>query len=245
MTTGRGFSWEGDLIIQDTRIRHKRFVIGAPQKQISMDIRAWISFDDDIVMKEILKKLRDQEALPSSKDPGDFDRRAGIIWNYVATSIEYVHDTGEYKEGDFWFFPSETFALRKGDCEDSTFLLASLLIASGISPFCVRVALGEVFDEFNRSLGGHCWPVYKNERGRWCILESTLDRAPAVLPEADRLTSAGQAFRYLPYYCFNNRHLWETLPAGTAAGEGVNIGKYFRARKNRVDMRNHIRRGHV
>jgi hypothetical protein len=235
-----GFKWEGDLIIQDTEIRYKRFVIGNPKKQISADIRAWISFDDDIVMKEILKNLRDTEALPSSKNPGDFDRRAMIIWHFVATYIKYVHDTGKYKTGDFWLFPSETFALRKGDCEDSTFLLASLLIASSISPFCVRVVLGEVFDEKNKSIGGHCWPVYKNETGRWCILESTLDRAPALLPTADKLTEAGQTFRYVPYYCFNNYHLWETLPADINAGKGANLEKYFRARKNRVNMRKHV-----
>jgi hypothetical protein len=201
------YNWEGDLILQDCAIEKKRYVIGRRQP-ITTDIREWISFGDNIVMKEILTVLRDKHGLPRSKRAGDFDRRAMVIWRLIARQIKYVHDTTKYKKDDFWLFPPETWQIEKGDCEDGSFLLASLLIASGISPFCVRVVLGGVFDGTGKPLGGHCWPVYKNEAGIWCILESTLDTVPSRMPSADELAREGRTFRYEPLYCFNGHHLW-------------------------------------
>jgi hypothetical protein len=229
------YNWEGDLILQDCAIEKKRYVI-ATRQPITTDIREWISFEDNIIMKEILAELRDRHGLPRSKKPGDFDRRAMVIWRLIARKITYVHDTTKYKKDDFWLFPPETWQIKKGDCEDGSFLLASLLIASGISPFCVRVVLGRAFDRSGKPLGGHCWPVYKNEAGIWCILESTLDTVPARMPAAEELAGEGQVFRYEPLYCFNGHHLWAiSPPESAAAGQGT-LDKYFRARRKRADM---------
>ncbi len=230
------FNWEGDRILQDTAIEKKRYIIGE-KKSITTDIREWISFEDNIIMKDILKELKENHKLPSTKNRGDFDKRAMIVWQFVAEHVTYVYDTTKYKKGDFWLYPPETYQIKKGDCEDGSFLLASLLIASGISPFCVRVVLGMAHDEAGKSSGGHCWPVYKNELGKWCILESTLDAAPSRMPEADPLTQKGQDFRYEPMYCFNGHHLWEIFPGDVTTAKGKTIGKYFSARKNRVNMR--------
>ncbi|MGC2063467.1 MAG: transglutaminase-like domain-containing protein [Thermodesulfovibrionales bacterium] len=237
------YNWDGDLILHDSAIERKRYVIGRKQPIIT-DIREWMSFEDNIIMKQILRKLREKHCLPNTKQPGDFDSRAMVIWRFIASQIRYVHDTTEYKKGDFWLFPPETFQVGKGDCEDSSFLLASLLIASGISPFCVRVVMGRAYNETNRLLGGHCWPIYKNERGKWCILESTLDSEPVRMPEADALTEEGQPFRYEPLYCFNGHHLWEILPEEITAAGGRGLKKYFEAREKKVNMKKvRLRRG--
>jgi len=230
------YNWEGDLILQDTIIEKKRFVIGSQNKPIRTDIREWISFEDNNIMKGILKELMNKKALPTTRGPRSFDKRTMIIWNFVAKSIKYVHDTEKQRKTDFWLFPPEIYTLCEGDCEDGSFLLASLLIASGISPFCVRVVLGEIFDENGKSLGGHCWPVYKNETGQWCILESTLDNIPSRMPEADKLTEEGQSFQYVPYYCFNNYHLWEIFPKDKTS-RSVNMERYLKRRGNKVHMK--------
>lgn len=231
-----GYNWEGDRILIDSGIEKKRYVIGRRQP-ITTDIREWISFQDNIIMKEILSELRAERGLPFIKRPGDFDRRALVVWGFIAERVRYVHDTALYKKGDFWLFPPETYQTGKGDCEDSSFLLASLLLASGVSPFCVRVVLGRAYDAAGRALGGHCWPVYRNEAGRWCILESTLESAPSFMPDADALTEEGRPFRYEPLYCFNGHHLWEIYAGRPAvAGDGP-LQRYFRLRKARVDMR--------
>jgi len=231
------YHWEGDLIIQNTLMKKKRFVIGSLNHPIDTDIREWISFEDNNVMKKILRGLENKKALPTSRKPGDFDKRAIALWKEVAEKIKYVHDREKQRKQDFWLFPPEISKLCEGDCEDGSFLLASLLIASGVSPFCVRVVLGEVFDEKGKSLGGHCWPVYKNEMGDWCILESTLDKIPSRLPEADKLAEAGQFFQYIPYYCFNNYHLWQILPEEDPGAKSSNIDQYLKLRRNKVNMK--------
>jgi hypothetical protein len=231
------YHWEGDLIIQNTVMKNKRFVIGSLNKPIDTDIREWISFEDNNIMKKILRDLEDRKKLPQTRKPGDFDKRAMIIWNEVAAKIKYVHDSQKQTKEDFWLFPPEVSKLCEGDCEDGSFLLASLLIASGISPFCVRVVLGEVFDEKGKSLGGHCWPVYKNEIGDWCILESTLDKTPSRLPEADILAEPGQFFQYVPYFCFNHSHLWQILPETDPCEKLPNIDKYLKLRRNKINMK--------
>jgi hypothetical protein len=230
------YNWEGDLILQNSAIEKKRYVIGRRQP-ITTDIREWISFGDNIIMKGILSGLRKKHCLPTTKNPGDFDKRAMIVWRFIARQVEYVFDAKEYKKGDFWLFPPETFQVGKGDCEDCSFLLASLLLASGISPFCVRVVLGQAYDKTGRALGGHCWPIYKDETGRWCILESTLDTAPSHMPEADSLIREGESFRYEPLYCFNGHHLWAIFPGAVATPEGQSLNKYFKAREKMVNMR--------
>jgi hypothetical protein len=75
---------------------------------------------------------------------------------------------------DAWLFPDETLAQEYGDCKDLAFLLAAQLLASGISAYCVRVALSSL--RFSLPKGriqehDHCWVMYQNEGGAWEILE--------------------------------------------------------------------------
>ncbi|OGP80371.1 MAG: hypothetical protein A2V86_00595 [Deltaproteobacteria bacterium RBG_16_49_23] len=97
--------------------------------------------------------------------------------------------------------------------------------------------MGEAFDEKGKSLGGHCWPVYKNEMGQWCILESTLDHIPSRMPEADKLTEEGQSFQYVPNYCFNNYHLWEIFAEDKHSTRSMKIGSYLKRRGDKVHMK--------
>lgn len=171
------YNWDGDCIVHESAIENKRYVPGS-RKAIASDIREFVSPADDVIIKDILKTLIKNNGLPATKETGDFDKRAMVIWDHVARKVKYKHDRKEQRKADFWLYPSEVHTLEKGDCEDGSFLLASLLIGSGISPFNVRVVLGELRKKNGESLGGHCWVTYKNERGKWCILESTFDRAP-------------------------------------------------------------------
>jgi hypothetical protein len=230
------YRWEGDLILQDTAVEARQFEIESPHLRIETDIRDWIASASNGIMGDISRKLANEKGLPTTREPGDFDRRAMILWDFVARNVRYAHDS-EKNGADIRLHPPEVCTLREGDCEDRSFLLANLLITCGISPFCVRVVLGEVFDENGRSLGGHCWPAYKNESGQWCILESTLDAVPSRMPEADRLTAPGQSFQYKPYYCFNHYHLWKIFTENTIASKTANLERYLRLRDRRVHMK--------
>jgi predicted transglutaminase-like cysteine proteinase len=197
-----GFNWAGNAIVRDTVMWDKRAVIGNSGIYIPTDIRAWLSSTNSEV---ILRALQDI-GLPSLREAGTFDLRAWKIWDYVARSVQYITDKKLFGLEDFWLFPEETLVLHKGDCEDSSFLLAALLLASGISEHCVRVVLGTVTTPDGSF--GHAWVVYQNESGRWCLLEATLDAVPSELTPADQFTVPGNQYNYLPQFCLNGTHLW-------------------------------------
>jgi transglutaminase-like putative cysteine protease len=197
-----GFNWAGNAIVRDTVMWDKRAVIGNSGLYIPTDIRAWLSSTNSEVIQRALLDI----VLPSVREAGTFDLRAWKIWNYVATDVQYITDKSTFGLDDFWLFPEETLVLHKGDCEDSSFLLATLLLASGISEHCVRVVLGTVSTPDGSF--GHAWVVYQNESGCWCLLESTLDAVPSALTPADQFTVPGSQYSYQPQLCLNGSHLW-------------------------------------
>jgi predicted transglutaminase-like cysteine proteinase len=197
-----GCNWAGDAILRDTVMYDKRAVIGNSGLFIPTDIRAWLSSTKSEVILNALQEIN----LPAAREAGTFDLRASKIWEYVARSVQYITDKATFGLDDLWLFPEETLVLHKGDCEDSSFLLATMLLASGISEHCVRVVLGRISTPDGAY--GHAWVVYQNEAGLWCLLESTLDDVPSELTPADPFTQPGNQYQYQPQFCLNGSHLW-------------------------------------
>lgn len=214
---GTGYNWAGEAIIRDTIMWDRRAVPGNPNVYIPTDIRAWLSSTDSEVIVRALREI----GLPTAREAGTFDLRAWRIWDFVARSVEYITDKKAYGLEDFWLFPEETLTLRRGDCEDTSFLLATLMLASGISEHCVRVALGKVLTP--QGSYGHAWVVYQNETGQWCLLESTLDSVPSRLVPADPLTQPGNQYQYQPQFCLNSSHLWSMAPARASIAEYLRL----------------------
>lgn len=199
------YDWEGTRILQKyTAIEGKRRIYGR-STYVRTDLREWITAED---REEVRTAIRDMTSLPVSRDPGEFDRRARVVWEWVAEKVTYTDDEKTLGVTDFWQFPAETLALGHGDCEDCAALLTTLLVASGISPFCVRCVFGRITSP---TLGNipHVWPVYKDESGSWRILEATLDPVdlPESMPSAEGLTRRSP--HYVPVLCFNQSHVWE------------------------------------
>ena len=104
------------------------------------------------------------------------------LLDYVTRAIDYRRDFGEY-----WKFPEETIRDARGDCEDTSILLASLL-QNG--PFTSYVAVG-TYQGY-----GHAWVDLNG-----AILETTYTEA--------RLTPDPE--NYKTYMYFNDvevRELW-------------------------------------
>jgi hypothetical protein len=206
------YNWAGDVIFRDTVIPDKRFVIGSLERGVPTDIREWLqpsnAEDKSRVLETALERM---PGLPKSSRVGEFDRRAHMIWDFVARHVRYNLDKDRRGYDDFWLFAEETLCLAIGDCEDSSILLASLLIAAGISPYVVRVALGNVYAK-GRLLGSHAWVVYQDEGGVWRLLESTLDAVPPYLPPAEAFSRPNAPRTYRPDFCFNGDHLWWIRP---------------------------------
>lgn len=223
------YNWAGDIIRRDTIISNKRAVLGYPDTFIPTDIRQWISPQRNLVIKRALSYIA---GLPTliNKSEGSFDLRALLIWNFVISQTVYVYDKEAQGMPDFWQFPEETLMVADGagDCEDCSFLLASLLLASGISPFCVRACIGTIYQK-GKDIGGHCWPVYCDESGKWRLLEATLNKEQTKMPLADPLTKKGLNFQYVPEFVLNQYHLWQIRTSEISLTEQL--------KKKKVDMR--------
>ena len=89
-------------------------------------------------------------------------------FDFVSKRIIYRTDLKQYGIKEKWAFPIETLTSQQGDCEDTSFLLASLLLAARVKPGNVRVVIGKRDDI------GHAWVEAKTDNG-WYILESTSD----------------------------------------------------------------------
>jgi len=83
--------------------------------------------------------------------------------NFVKDAQDFVHSEVKYKSerGDFWQMPVETLEKGVGDCEDSSLLLASLLLCY-LPPEDVYVVAGDWKGD------GHCWVL-----ADWHLVEST------------------------------------------------------------------------
>lgn len=214
------WNWDGGSIVFDCVVPSSRWPVGRRGgKQYPMDVREFLVSENNELMKRTLR-----EGLPQfirdikgdlikfqGRTPGSFDYRAHIIAAYIADSIRY-----EAKKGrDPWQFPEETLFLGKGDCEDIAFLLASLLIASGISAYSIRVALGKVrVDQAGKhSTYDHMWVMYKNENGHWLLLEplhlsGKNSNSPTQPKNKKTRTMEIRQVEYEPMFLFNNEHLW-------------------------------------
>lgn len=216
------WNWEGDEIIHESIVPSSRPVVGIrAKKEYDIDVREFLVSDKNEVMKRTIKEdLRSyvrtlpwaQWSLFESRSPGAFDHRADIVASYVYDKIKYRSSSGE----DPWLFPDETLTLKNGDCEDRSFLLASLLLATGISPYNIRVALGKV--KYEKKEYDHVWVMYKNEAGLWTLLEPLLQNSGTSI-KANRKKRTGsiqlEKAEYEPQFLFNDSHLWAVKRPGS------------------------------
>jgi hypothetical protein len=214
------WNWEGDEIIHECIVPSSRPIAGVRKSEYDIDVREFLVTEKNEVMKRTIREHLKRYVhslswgnwqLFESRQTGSFDHRADVAAAYVYEQIRYRRSA----ERDPWRFPSETLTLRYGDCEDQSFLLASLLIASGISSYNVRVALGKV--QYGKEEYDHVWVMYKNEAGLWMILEPLLQSEPdthVTTTNRKRKNASRPAAEYQPYFLFNNDHLWAVKRPG-------------------------------
>ena len=214
MTRGKaGFSpvldWGGVRIVVPPSVKVRRLLPGGASKgtPVEMDLRAFVpSNASSVVSRWIAAQVAARKArarwlsdlLETRAQPGWFDATAHLVADIVFEQIKY-----RLRKGGAWQLAEETLAVGAGDCEDRATLLASSLVAAGISPYNIRVALGHVAlrekGERLRRLA-HAWVVYRGENGSWMPLE------PVPPPSERRHPSAELA--YEPDYVFNGDHQW-------------------------------------
>jgi hypothetical protein len=223
VTGQRRYNWDGDRIIHDTVVPSARPIVGIPgYHEYSIDIREYLITEKNAAISAyIYKDIRQYiESIPIgdwayfiSHDEGSFDYRAFLINSYLSSNLKYALRG----IGKPWLFPDETITLGYGDCEDIAFLQASLMISSGISNYNVRVALGKILvthENGKKKTIDHTWVMYKNEGGVWRIIEPLLHKktfqGKGTQKQIKTLkkTSEIRSIEYIPYFLFNDQHLW-------------------------------------
>ncbi len=213
------WNWDGDRIIHECIVPSSRPVVGARSRRTyDIDVREFLVTDRNEVMKRVLAEdvrrfiEQDLEGASwerfTSRAAGSFDHRADVLAAFVGAKVRY--DPKDPR--DPWQFPDETLVLRAGDCEDRAFLLASLLLASGVSGYNVRVALGvlRVHEGDSHEDHDHVWVMYKSESGRWMVLEPGGARPRSTgRGRARSPAPASPPAEYRPWFLFNDAHLWE------------------------------------
>ena len=71
--------------------------------------------------------------------------------DWVGSKIEYKSDLEIHDEREYWQFSNETIKLERGDCEDFSILLCSLLRSNGWKTDSVYVVVGEQNNQY------HAW----------------------------------------------------------------------------------------
>lgn len=208
------WNWEGDTIVHEPIILAWRKV-PETDKRFDMDIRGFISSKDNSVIRRVVSEIagglpEDKRALFLSRGPHSFDLRMRAVTAYISKNISYEPRQRRF---DHWMFPEETLKKRSGDCEDRAFLLASLLLASGVSSYMVRVALGKIYNQKTKHSHDHVWVMYKNESGVWMLIEPLLYTEQAkkhsTLIAGKRASVPEETVEYIPYFVFNDTHLWQ------------------------------------
>jgi hypothetical protein len=210
------WNWSGDEIVYSPIIPASRTIPGK-KKRYPIDVREFLTTTNNAVVNRSLNELirslpADDASRFRSHARGSFDFRADKVSEFVGR-LRYLGDANKVGRcPDAWLFPDETLAQGGGDCEDLALLLAALLMAAGISPYCVRVALGHLeirLPDAGLQRHDHSWVVYQNEGGVWEIVEPLRVVAPGWTRSKSRSKrSASAGVEYVPHYVFNRDHLW-------------------------------------
>ena len=183
-----------------------RYVLsGGKQIRYQMDVRDFI-FNDNVIIKNLV-----QQIVRGSKTE---EQKVLKILFWVQQHITYVPDKENEGVDEFWQFPVETLTLRKGDCEDGSILIASMLLNAGIPAYRVRIAAGLVKAGKAAETGGHAWCTYtmgteaeaaKTVALDWCYYANKLNFAQRPNLSEDN--------NYIEiWFSWNHQYSWARQP---------------------------------
>ncbi|MEM6279142.1 MAG: transglutaminase-like domain-containing protein [Verrucomicrobiota bacterium] len=137
---------------------------------------------------------------PSFVAQSSAEERIVALWQQIADQCEYQldQDHSESREREVWKHSLQTWEEKAGDCEDTSILLADVLLSAG---FEARVAIG-----WNGNIGQHAWVTVRVE-DRQYVLESTLQDRISL---QNLVSSEEAAPFYQPEQLFDRENLYFT-----------------------------------
>jgi len=215
-------------VIKMSFVAKRKRVIQIAGKEVDLGVcwlRDWLQ-PDCYAVEDLIGKVLDKWSVTPNqteivRDIGFGNALVKIAWNIVNTEIRYRYDTDLFNQADFWMQPCEVYTMRFGDCEDSSILLASVILRlfEVVSDFqyswwyrwFVRDAPNcQVWLGFYNMLGalyGHAWVAYRNPKyafsKNWLVLESTYESEVPM-----NLWIVWSKDTYIPVYMFNQYDSW-------------------------------------
>jgi len=172
-------------------------IIYVARKGLRYDVREFI-YSDDAILKSVVKKER--------LEGRGLDKTAYRCMRFVQDNIKYVSDIEQFNQIEEWLFPTDTLQYKKGDCEDGTNLMISLMRNANVPAFRVKNACGLVKTSMKEGKEGHSWPLYLREDDEWIALDW------CFLPSRKGTEERKPAKKRKEYakilFTFNDEHSW-------------------------------------
>ena len=169
---------------------------------VPIDVRHFIQASDFF-----LERITKEEGIWSMSSAED---KALACLRFVMRNVTYVSDKQSYGIDEFWTFPNETLALKKGDCEDLSILVASLMRNARVPAHRIKVAAGWVVAGKNAPLGGHAYPLFLRNDDEWVTLDPCY--YPNDLPVANRKPVKNDSNYKDVWFTFNDEYSWSNKP---------------------------------
>ena len=174
--------------------------IPGTKTMFDLDVRHFI-WEEDIVLRDLIRSASLQKLT--------IDDTALAVQQWVVKNLQYVSDE-TIGASEYWLFPGESMARKKGDCEDGATLMASILInAVPVEQrWRVRVTAGMVKPGPTAPQGGHGYCVYIRDLDNeavvldWCFLEDS------TVPVKDKpIVRDNTPYREV-WFSFNHQYAW-------------------------------------
>jgi hypothetical protein len=209
--------------------RKRVVVVGGKELDLgTYYLRDWLQPSCYVVANQLISKVMDKWSSLTPDQQQDAIKTVGfgnalvkLAWNLVNTEVRYRYDEDLFNQADFWMMPSECYTMGFGDCEDTSFLLASAVLRlfeivgdfqyswwsrwfSKDAPNC-QVWLGFVYQD--GQYWGHAWVCFKNPKYQfskdWLVLESTYESEVPMW-----MWIVWNKDQYVPVYMFNQFDSW-------------------------------------
>ena len=168
----------------------------------AVDVRQFIQ-----VPNFILERIVKDEGIWSLSS---HEAKALACLRFVRKNVKYTSDKTLFGLNEFWSFPGETLALGRGDCEDMSILVASLMRNAGVPAYRIKVAAGWVVAGKNAPLGGHAYPLFLRQDEKWVTLDPCY--YPNDLPVKQRTPVKNDSNYKDVWFTFNDEYSWANKP---------------------------------
>ncbi len=182
-----------------------------------IDVRLFITPRD----REIQNRIKENNL--EIQNPLKLNKDIIPIYREAQQYYDYRYDSKDLGKSEFWKFPYETLAHKRGDCEDHANKIVSFMIAAGVPSWRIRNVCGII----NRGTGGHSTVyVLDDSLETWRHLNSTSTDFKPSLTDYPEYGDSDDDIGIDPdrtWFSFNDRYAWSEMATGQIELNGVDI----------------------